>query len=194
MQPILTDVLSVGQSVSLSRMHRMTPHSEADLSACSACGGHSVQPLPNDFGLTFTFIVAVQSSETETVGHYLHVLSLSMRSLRPIKDFENRMVTSERKYHRKTKNLVEWLQTITWLGSVMLQPRLHDSPGRTEVEVRFLTTAYSDSCGLAAYIHLPSKAWWFEQLTTAISATYGLGQTTVCSPFWCLSQLSLPSL
>jgi len=34
--------------------------------------------------------------------------------------------------------------------------------------------APSSSCGLAAYFHLPSEAWRFEQLTAAISITDGL--------------------
>jgi len=48
---LLMFAVSLHPSVCLSRMHRMALHSEADLCASSVCGGHSVQPLPNDFGL-----------------------------------------------------------------------------------------------------------------------------------------------
>jgi len=46
-----SDCQSVRPSVCLSEMHRITPRSESHLSACSACVGHLVQPLPNYFGL-----------------------------------------------------------------------------------------------------------------------------------------------
>jgi len=59
MQTIVTDNRGVCPSIcqfdcqSLSRIHRMTPHSEADLRIGFTVWGHSVQPLPNDFGLLF---------------------------------------------------------------------------------------------------------------------------------------------
>jgi len=55
MQTIVTDVSGVCPSVSMSRMHRMTLHGEADLRLCFTVQGHSVQPLPNHFGLLFLY-------------------------------------------------------------------------------------------------------------------------------------------
>jgi len=57
MQTIVIDVhsvyLSVNPSGCLSQMHRMTSHSEADLRLGLTVRDHSVQPLPNYFGLLF---------------------------------------------------------------------------------------------------------------------------------------------
>jgi len=61
MQPIVSDVRgvcrsvhqSVCLSVRLSQVHQMTPHSEADLRLGFTVRGHSVQPVPNHFGLLF---------------------------------------------------------------------------------------------------------------------------------------------
>jgi len=50
-------VRGVCPSVCLSLMHRMTPHSEADLKLVFTVWGHSVQPLPNRY--TFLFQICL---------------------------------------------------------------------------------------------------------------------------------------
>jgi len=57
MQTIVTDVHGVCLSVCLPRMHRITPHGEAGLRLCSTVRGHSVQSLPNHFGLLLGYYI-----------------------------------------------------------------------------------------------------------------------------------------
>jgi len=65
METIVIDLcsvcLSVCPSASLSQMHQMTPHGEADL-RLRHCGGHSMQPLPNHCGLLFSFMPEMEMS------------------------------------------------------------------------------------------------------------------------------------
>jgi len=52
-------LLMFAVSVCQSRMHRMTTHSEANLRLGFTVRGHSVQPLPNQFGLFVILLVAL---------------------------------------------------------------------------------------------------------------------------------------
>jgi len=75
MQTIVTDVHGVCPSVCLSRMHRMTPHSDADLRLGFAVWGHSVQTLWNHFG--HLFVVNVQQPDSISyIISYVYVVNV----------------------------------------------------------------------------------------------------------------------